>query len=155
MRWTDVDLVKRTATLGDTKTGRSIRPLSLAACDVLSGMPHSADDALIFRATRGDGLMGGFKKFVRRIMGIAGLPADVTPHVLRHSLASLAADLGYSEPTIGALIGHKGHTITSRYVHSADAVLLAAADVVAAETVRRMGEPRRDAAVFTLQRVAG
>jgi site-specific recombinase XerD len=86
--------------------------------------------------------MTGFKKFVRRIVATAGLPADVTPHVLRHSLASLAADLGYSEPTIGALIGHKGHTITSRYMHAADAVLLAAADAVANETAARMGDAR-------------
>jgi len=64
----------------------------------------------------------------------------VTPNVLRHSFASLAGDLGYSEPTIAALVGHKGHSITSRYVHSADAVLLAAADTVARETARRMGE---------------
>lgn len=35
---------------------------------------------------------------------------------------SLAGDLGYSEPTIAALVRHKGHTITPRYVHAADAV---------------------------------
>jgi hypothetical protein len=40
------------------------------------------------------------------------------------------ADLGYSEPTIAALVGHKGRSITSRYLYSADAVLLAAADAV-------------------------
>ena len=36
---------------------------------------------------------------------------------------SLGADLGYNEPTIASLLGHKTHSITSRYVHSADAVL--------------------------------
>jgi len=80
-------------------------------------MPRLGDDKLIFPATRGDGLMVGFKKIVHRIVAKAELPPDVTPHVLRHSFASLAADLGYSEPTIAALIGHKGHTITSRYVN--------------------------------------
>lgn len=64
------------------------------------------------------------------------------PHTLRHSYASVAADIGYSELTIAALIGHKGHSITSRYVHSADAVLLAAADEVAWHIVKLMdGEP--------------
>jgi integrase len=140
LRWADVNLATRTATLADTKSGRSLRPLSRIACDVLRGMPNGGGDALIFPATRGGGPMGGFKKFVRRIVAAAGLPNDVTPHVLRHSFASLAADLGYSEPTIGALIGHKGRTVTSRYLHSADAVLLAAADAVAAETTLRMGE---------------
>src|SRR5690242_21408842 len=55
-------------------------------------------------------------KIWRRIAQIGELPADVTPHVLRHSFASLAGDMGYSEPTIGALIGHKGHSVTSRYI---------------------------------------
>jgi integrase len=75
--------------------------------------------------------MTGFPKLWARIAKLGCLPSDITPHVLRHSFASLASDLGYSEPTIAALIGHKGRTMTSRYVHSADAVLLAAADAVA------------------------
>jgi integrase len=75
----------------------------------------------------------------------------VTPHVLRHSFASLAGDLGYSEPTIAALIGHKGHTVTSRYVHAADAVLLAAADAVADRTRALLGDARPDAQVIPLR----
>jgi integrase len=75
----------------------------------------------------------------------------VTPHVLRHSLASLAADLGYSEPTIAALVGHKGQSVTSRYVHSADAVLLAAADKVADATAERMGEGNAGGGVVRLR----
>jgi integrase len=147
LRWHDVDIVRRTATLPDSKTGRSVRPLSNAACEVLGAMPRLGESALIFPATRGDGLMLGFKKFARRIFTLAGVPPAVTPHVLRHSFASLAADLGLSEPTIGALIGHKGQTVTSRYMHAADAVLLAAADSVAAETTIRMGEDRPASAV--------
>jgi len=37
----------------------------------------------------------------------------VTPHTLRHTFASVAADLGYSEPTIATLIGYKGRTTFS------------------------------------------
>lgn len=142
LRWGDVDLARRTATLPDTKTGRSMRPLSRGACEVLLGLSRGADDALVFPATRGSNPMVGFKKMLRRLVGSAGLPADVTAHVLRHSFASVAADLGYSEPTIAALIGHKGQTVTSRYMHAADAVLLAAADAVARRTAELMGELR-------------
>ena len=85
---------------------------------------------------------------------MGGLPPQITPHVLRHSLTSLAADLGYSEPTIAALVGHKGRSITSRYVHSADAVLLAAADGVAHRTAELMGDAKAEAAVVRL-RVSG
>jgi integrase len=84
--------------------------------------------------------MTGFKKIWPRIAKLGGLPKDVTPHVLRHSFASLAGDLGYSEPTIAALVGHKGHSITSRYIHAADAVLLAAADAVSGRTAELMGD---------------
>lgn len=139
LRRTEIDLLRRTVRLMDTKTGESIRPLSDVACDVLRGLSSTSD--LVFPATRGDGAMLGFRKLWNRIAKLKGLPADITPHVLRHSFASLAGDLGYSELTIGALVGHKGHSITSRYVHAADAVLLAAADAVASRTVQLMGEP--------------
>jgi integrase len=132
LRWGDVDLTRRTANLRDTKTGASMRPLSHAALDVLRGLPRTGDNDLVFPASRGGGQMGGFKKFARSIFALAGL-TGVTPHVLRHTFVSLAAEAGLSEPTIAALVGHKGRSITSRYTHFADAPLLAAADAVAAK----------------------
>jgi integrase len=152
--WAEIDLARRTATLGDTKTGRSVRPLSHAACDVLRNLTRLGEDALVFPATRGDGRMTGFPKLWARLAKLGGLPPEVTPHTLRHSFASLAGDLGYSEPTIAALVGHKRHTITSRYIHSADAVLLAAADKVANRTAELMGECKPDAGVVTMPRAA-
>jgi integrase len=149
LRWDEVDLARRTALLADTKTGRSMRPLSNAACDVVRNLMRSSD--LVFPATRGDGRMSGFPKFWARIASLGGLPASVTPHTLRHSFASVAGDLGYSEPTIAALVGHKGRSMTSRYVHSADAVLLAAADAVANRTAELMGDIRPDVQVIPLR----
>jgi integrase len=95
--------------------------------------------------------MVGFKKYWPKIAKLGELPADITPHVMRHSFASLAGDLGYSEPTIAALVGHKGHSVTSRYMHSADVVLLAAADAVADRTAELMGEERPGADVVPLR----
>jgi integrase len=138
LRWSETDLQRRTVILPDTKTGRSMRPLSHAACDALRGLSHTGE--LVFPPTRGKGTMTGFRKQWDRIAKLGSLPADVTPHVLRHSFASLAADLGFSELTIAALVGHQGRNITSRYVHSADAVLLADADAIARRTTELMGE---------------
>lgn len=92
-----------------------------------------------------------FKKIWPRIAKLAGLPDEVTPHTLRHSFASVAADLGYSEPTIAALVGHTGRSVTSRYVHSADAVLLAAADAVANRVIELMGDDKLAAEVVPLR----
>jgi integrase len=148
LRWDEIDLTRRTAVLSDTKTGKSVRPLSRAACDVLKGLPHLGD--LVFPATRGvDVKLAGFKKMFKKLSKFGGLPSDVTPHTLRHSFTSLAADLGYSDPTIGALIGHKGRTMTSRYIHAADAVLLAAVDAVADRIMELMHGPSSGAAVIS------
>ena len=51
----------------------------------------------------------GYRKMWLRIAALGDLPSDITPHV------RCAADLGYSEPTIASMIGHKTHSITSRY----------------------------------------
>lgn len=81
-----------------------------------------------------DRRMRGFPRIWARVVHrIGGLPRDVTPHVPRHSYASLAADLGLADATIGSLLGHAGHSITRRYIHTADAVLLEAADRLAGE----------------------
>jgi Phage integrase family len=117
-----------------------VRPLAKAACDILRDLKQPGESDLAFPASRGDGQMDGYFKLWRRIAKPAALPADVTPHILRHSFASVAADLGYSEPTIAALAGHQGRTVTSRYTHAADAVMLAAADAVAKRIGELMGE---------------
>jgi integrase len=151
LRWTEVDLARRTARLSDTKTGFSLRPLSHAACDVLEGPPRMIGGRAFPASRGGPETILHFKKFWPRIAKVASLPEDVTPHVLRHSFASLAGDLGYSEPTIAALVGHQGRSITSRYVHSADAVLLAAADAVANRTAELMGDRKLEAEVVSFR----
>lgn len=140
LRWRDVDLVTRTARLADTKTGESVRPLSRRACDVLAALPRGKGEDVVFQPSRGETVMSGFPRYLARVAKEASLSPDVTAHVLRHSFASMAADGGASELTIGALIGHRSGTVTSRYVHAADAVLLAAADRVAETIAEAMGE---------------
>lgn len=129
LTWSDLDLTRHIATLPDTKTGKSNRCLSTLACDLLREQHHAGD--LVFPGSRGGGRMSSFTKLWGRIAALGSLPKDITPHVLRHTFASIAADLGYTELTIAALLGHKGQTVTSGYVHSADDVLLAAADRIA------------------------
>jgi integrase len=41
LRWSELDLERKVATLGDTKTGMSIRPLSGAAVDLIQTQPRS------------------------------------------------------------------------------------------------------------------
>lgn len=138
LRWRDLDLKRHVAQLPDTKTGASTRPLSLSAVKELQKLPRGGPENLVFPSSREGVVMGGFPSLFEKIARAGGLPKDVTPHVLRHSFASVAADLGFSELTIAVLIGHRGGSITSRYTHHADAVLLAAADKVAAHITDMM-----------------
>ena len=41
----------------------------------------------------------------------------ITSHGLRHSFSSTAEDLGYSLPTIKALVGHARASVTEGYIH--------------------------------------
>jgi integrase len=102
---------------------------------VIQSQPRSDD--VVFASRSGPSIVG-YRKMWLKLAKLSDLPADIRPHVLRHSFASLAADLGYNEPTIACLPGHKTHSITSRYMHSADAVLLAAADAVANAAMKLM-----------------
>lgn len=138
LQWSDVDGSRRTAILGDTKTGRSMRPLSKLALAVIERQVKVGSSPYVFPSAKGTP-MSGFRSMWLRIIALAEIPSEIVPHTLRHSYASIAADLNFSEPTIGALIGHKGQTVTSRYIHSADAVLLDASDHVSAKIAEQMG----------------
>jgi integrase len=153
LKWSEVDLATRTARLADTKTGSSLRPMSRAACEILRNLPRMGE--LVFPASRGaDQPMAAFHKSWLAIARKAKLPANVTPHILRHSLASVAADLGYSELTIAALLGHKKASVTSKYAHHADAVLLQAADAVSDRIAELMGDGKAPGVVVELQKSA-
>lgn len=48
--------------------------------------------------------------------------------LLRHSFASIANDLGFTDITITALIGHAKGSVTIKYVHTLDSTLSTATD---------------------------
>jgi integrase len=62
----------------------------------------------------------------------------VSLHTLRHTFASVAADLGYSELTIAGLLGHRGSSVTARYAHVPDQALISAANHVSGEIERAL-----------------
>jgi len=79
------------------------------------------------------------RKAVSRVFDAAGLH-DARSHDLRRTFASIAADEGYSDSTIGELLGHARQGVTSRhYIRRPDAVLISAADKVAARIAAMLG----------------
>jgi len=130
LRCVEIDRRGRVFRLGDTKSGASVRPLSEPAGAILDDVAAGSGCPFAFPSPRGNGPYRGLRNAFRRIVASKPELAGITPHTLRHTFASVAAELGLTELTIGALIGHRTGTVTSRYVHQLDAVLIAAADRV-------------------------
>lgn len=114
----------------DTKSGAQTRVIGQTAVDLLLAQPMTKSP-FFFPADWGDGHFIGVVRVLDRVCGNARL-ADVTPHTLRHTFASLAGDLGFSELTIAALLGHSARGVTQRYIHI-DEALRMTADRVATE----------------------
>lgn len=137
LRWDEVDDEGGCFRLQDSKSGPSVRPVGREAFDVLRKALRVSGNPYVLPALRKDGhyngLEGAWTRFTKRA-GVEG----VTPHTMRHSFASVAGDIGYSDSTIAAMLGHAGGTITSRYVHRLDSVLVAAANKVCGEVYRQM-----------------
>ncbi|MDI3307692.1 MAG: site-specific integrase [Acetobacteraceae bacterium] len=130
LRWSEVDERGHAFRLEDSKEGASVRPIGSPVFEMLAEMGRREGAVYVLPGARSGGPYGALPKAWQQIAKRAELEG-VTLHTLRHSFASVAGDLGYSDPTIGALLGHASGTVTGRYTHILDAVLIAAADRVA------------------------
>lgn len=126
----EIDTVGSAFRFEDTKEGQSVRPMGLPIVEYFDERSMDSDSPYVFPGERNrEGPFGSFPRHWEKIFADTEL-ADVTTHVLRHSFASMANDLGFTEITIAALLGHASGSITSRYVHTLDAALVMAADTV-------------------------
>lgn len=130
LKWSEVDFENSCLRLEDSKEGASVRPIGLPAIELLEARRKTATSDFVFPGKRGADTYGGLPRQWRKMFGDSEL-SDLTAHVLRHSFASIANDLGFTESTIATLLGHATHSITSKYIHSLDSVLIMAADTIA------------------------
>jgi integrase len=128
---TEVDAVGMALRLGDTKSGKSIRPVGSVVIAVLKAAMAKSKSKYVFPAiTTNAKHHTGLTRWLKKIS--AKEVPGITSHGLRHSFSSTAEDLGFTLPTIKALIGHsRKSTVTEGYIHKIDGALLAAADRVA------------------------
>jgi integrase len=127
LRWDAVDLERGHLRLADTKTGRSVRPLSAAALALLDTLPRLMRSPYVFPGASPDAHLKEIKRLWFAVRHAAGLEG-VRLHDLRHSFASVSAMGGDSLIIIRALLGHADVATTERYAHLGDDPLKAAAD---------------------------
>jgi integrase len=152
MKVWEIDLQGRALRLGDTKTGDSIRPLGTAAAHVLAeALKRNRPGEYVFPPIKGK--TPWFQDFPRVwTESIKPVLGGVTPHGLRHSFASHADDLGFSDPTIKALLGHTRPGVTAGYIHKLDAALIASADQLSQHIADLMGLKSPEADIIPIAR---
>ncbi|MGE0677725.1 tyrosine-type recombinase/integrase [Pseudolabrys sp.] len=129
LRWTEADTDASCLRLIDSKEGASTRPIGLPVVEYLENRRVGAVGTYVFSGQGDDNAFGSFPNHWEKIFEDTPL-ADITPHVLRHSFASIGNDLGFTEVTIAALLGHSKGSVTSKYIHTLDTALIMAADTI-------------------------
>lgn len=112
-----------------SKEGASTRAIGLPVVEYLEKRWVAKAGNHVFPGQGDDYAFGSFPNHWEKIFQNTQL-ADITPHVLRHSFASIANDLGFTEVTIAALVGHAKGSVTSKYIHTLDTALIMAADTI-------------------------
>ncbi len=109
----------------DTKSDGQVRSIGPSAAQLAASQPARKNCPYVFPADIGDGQYTATKGCLARLCAAAKIDG-ITPHTLRHTFGSVAGDLGFSELTIAALLGHAARGVTQSYVHIDEALKLAA-----------------------------
>lgn len=129
LKWAETDMEGSCLRLSDSKEGESTRAIGLTVVEYLENRWTPEPGIYVFPGLAVDSAFGSFPNHWEKIFHNTAL-ADITPHVLRHSFASIANDLGFTEVTIAALVGHAKGSVTSKYIHTLDTALIMAADTI-------------------------
>lgn len=130
LQWIEVDTRGSCLRLIDSKEGKSTRPVGLPVVEYMEKRREGAPGTYVFPGLGDDNAFGAFPRHWDKILKGTELEG-ITPHVLRHSFASIGNDLGFTEVTIAALVGHSKGSVTSKYIHTMDTALIMAADTIA------------------------
>jgi integrase len=108
----------------DTKGGAQVRAIGPAAIKVIQGQSEIWGNPYVFPSETGTGPYTAVSSCLDRVCRLAGI-SGVTPHTLRHTFGSIAGELGFSELTIRAMLGHASQNVTQDYIHIDEALKLA------------------------------
>ena len=108
----------------DTKGGAQVRAIGPAALKVVQNQAEIVGNPYVFPSEAGSGPYTAVSSCLDRVCKLAGI-SGVTPHTLRHTFGSIAGELGFSELTIRAMLGHASQNVTQDYIHIDEALNLA------------------------------
>jgi len=137
LKWEYIDFKNKCFRFPDTKTGRQIRAFGQGALNLLSELKQQSKSEWVFPSNVNSGHLVGLPRIFRKIRVIENpetnkpyIGKDVCIHSLRHSFASLGADMGFTEFSLAGLLGHRLGSVTNRYSHNVDTSLIHTADKI-------------------------
>ena len=131
MRWSDVDLERRTWRVPLSKSGRARHiPLSDPALKLIRQQPCLPDCEWIFPGEVDGRPLENVRRCWERVKRKASLPADLRVHDLRHSFASMLVNRGRPIYEVAEILGHSQISTTKRYSHFQNERLVEAANIV-------------------------
>jgi integrase len=117
LRWAQIDFDTSlidfndpTIALPHRRKGRGVVPMSDALRKLLLALPQSCSHVIHRSGSR----VRSFKRSWDSVIKAAGLGTEITPHVLRHTVATQLAQKNVPMPQISRLLGHKSTAITER-----------------------------------------
>ena len=125
LRWDHVDLETGEIVLPSTKTGRDVRRVAGLGLQVIADMPRIQGDDRVFPVRR-DTLRRHFKRACK-----AAEIDDCTPHDLRRTFATAAANAGMPVLVLRDILGHKTTAMANRYARRSGTALHSAQDASA------------------------
>jgi integrase len=149
LRWDALDYARGYATLADTKTGRSQRPLGAPVFALLDELPRLAGSPYVFPGIRPDVPLVNLSRTWEAVRIAADLPG-----VRLHDLRRTAAAGGLSLLQIGAALGHRNQSTTQKYAHLADDLRRLAADRIASDVAAALAGTTAPATVLPFARRA-
>jgi integrase len=140
LRWKEVDLNRGVLRLPDSKTGKKVVFLPIAAIDILTNLPRIGAFVIAGESagTKKEKPRADLKRPWQAILKRAGV-REARLHDLRHSFAAVGAGQGHGLPAIGALLGHANASTTKRYAHIADEASRRAVDAIGSEIAKAIG----------------
>ena len=139
LRWQDVDLAHAMFTIVDGKTGRRGVWLNAPALAVLDELSHIRIGDYVIAGDNPDKPRADLQKPWAQVVKHARLDG-VTLHTLRHTHASVGVGAGFGLPIVGALLGHRQSSTTSKYAHIANAPARRASEAIGAAINAAMGQ---------------
>ncbi len=116
LRWRDIDLTERTATVQTTKNGDPmIAALSQRAAALLKKLPNQIPDGYVFEGRIGRPY--DIRRLWLQVCKAAGIEGR-TFHSLRHSCGHALAQAGTNQAVIMRIMGHRSFAASARYMHA-------------------------------------